>query len=124
MARLMARRAAMGREAAPFSADGERDVEEPKRIRGRGYGANYGLLLGCLACGAFFAWPSPLLLAVAGVGLFYSGRSLVRGVRYFRVIVWRALLGVLVNAALPLMLFLYDTGRWPLPMLDAGLGLV
>lgn len=124
MAHLMARRAQAGAASAPSSAVEPVGPDEPKRIRGRGYGANYGLLLGCAACGSFFFWPSPLLLAVAGVGLFYSGRSLVRGLRYFRVIVWRALLGVLLNAALPLMLFLYDTGQWPLPMLDAAVGLV
>ncbi len=124
MARLMARRAQMRQAPAPSPAVDQEVAAGPTRIRGRGYGANYGLMLGLVACGAFFVWPSPLLLAVAVVGLFYSGRSLVRGLRYFRVIVWRALLGVLLNAALPLMLFLYDTGRWPLPMLDAGLGLV
>ncbi len=96
----------------------------PEQIRGRGYGANYGLSLGLLACALFFLTQSPLLVAVVCVGLFYSGRSLLRGLRYFRVVVWRALLGVLVNIASVFMLFLYDTGQWPFWVLDAELGVL
>ena len=73
----------------------EEGAGRPEMIRGRGYGANYGLLLGALACGLY--WMSPLVLALAFVGGFYSGSSLVNGVRYFRILIWRAVVGSLLN---------------------------
>ena len=73
----------------------EEGAERPEMIRGQDYGANYGLLLGALACGLY--WMSPLVLALAFVGGFYSGSSLVNGVRYFRILIWRAVVGSLLN---------------------------
>jgi hypothetical protein len=70
-------------------------ADQPKQVRGRGYGANYGLLLGALACGLY--WMSPLVLALAFVGGFYSGRALVNGVRHFRIVIWRSVIGSLLN---------------------------
>jgi len=70
-------------------------ADQPEMVRGRGYGANYGLLLGALACGLY--WMSPLVLALAFVGGFYSGRALVNGVRHFRIVIWRAVIGSLLN---------------------------
>jgi hypothetical protein len=127
-ARLLTQRARPRAEVAKQAigqvrAEIEPVMEEgPELIRGRGYGANYGLFLGLLACALFFLTQTPLLVAVVCVGLFYSGRSLVRGLRYFRVVVWRALAGVLLNIAPVFMLYLYDTGQWPFWVLDAGLG--
>ena len=90
-ARPCAKRA---QEQGPPELEEER-AEQPETIRGRGYGANYGLLLGALACGLY--WMSPLVLALAFVGGFYSGQSLVNGVRHFRIVVWRAVVGSLLN---------------------------
>jgi hypothetical protein len=107
--------------------DGEAEAEEedqPEIMRGRGSGANYGLLLGGLSCGLFFLTQTPLLLALSCVGFFYSVRALVRGLRYFRVVVWRALLGVLLNVASLAMHILFAVGQWPLPVLDVGAGLL
>jgi len=70
------------------------DLEE-KPVMGKGYGANYGLLLGVLACGLF--WVSPLMLALSFVGMFYCGRSLWGGIRYFRTIIYRALVGLALS---------------------------
>jgi hypothetical protein len=93
--------------------DGEEE-DQPEIMRGRGSGANYGLLLGGVSCGLFFLTQTPLLLALSCVG----------GLRYFRVVVWRALLGVLLNVASLAMHILFAVGQWPLPVLDVGAGLL
>ena len=61
-------------------------------VIGKVSGANYGLLLGILACGLF--WVSSLMLALSVVGLFYSSRAMWQGVRYFRRVIYRALIGL------------------------------
>ena len=74
----------------------EKEQEEPtKKVHGRGYGANYGILLGSLSCGLF--WLSPLIVALSFVGGFYSVRALANGVLHFRIVVWRAVVGLLLN---------------------------
>ena len=76
--------------------EGEKEQEEPtKKVHGRGYGANYGILLGALSCGLF--WLSPLIMALSFVGCFYSVRALAYGVLHFRIVVWRAVGGLLLN---------------------------
>ena len=76
--------------------EGEKEQEEPtKKVHGRGYGANYGILLGVLSCGLF--WLSPLIMALSFVGCFYSVRALAYGVLHFRIVVWRAVGGLLLN---------------------------
>ena len=88
-------------EAGEEEEDGEDEVEDeveeekPEMVRGRGVGANYGLLLGALSCGLF--WMSPLIMALSFVGIFYSGRAIVNGVRHFRIVIWRAVGGLLLN---------------------------
>lgn len=61
-------------------------------VIGKVSGANYGLLLGILACGLF--WVSSLMLSLSLVGMFYSGRALWQGLRYFRMVIYRALIGL------------------------------
>lgn len=95
------------------------EEEIPELVRGRGYGANYGLLLGALSCGLFFIVQSPLLLALTCVGFYYSGRALLGGLRHFRVVVWRALLGLLLNITSLAMQVLFAMGQLPFPVLDA-----
>ena len=99
-------------------------AEEPEIVRGRGYGANYGLLLGALSCALFFVTQTPLLLALTCVGFFYSTRALLRGLRHFRVVVWRALAGVLLNLAALAMHVLFAMGQLPFPVLDVAAGLL
>lgn len=98
--------------------------EEPEIVRGRGYGANYGLLLGALSCALFFVTQTPLLLALTCVGLYYSARAVLRGLRHFRVVVWRALAGVILNLAALAMHVLFAMGQLPFPVLDVAAGLL
>ncbi len=107
-------------EPPPAVAEEE---EAPELVRGRGYGANYGLLLGGLSCGLFFVVQTPLLLALSCVGFFYRGRALLGGLRHFRVVVWRALLGVLLNIAALAIQVLFAMGQLPFPVLDVAAGL-
>ena len=96
------------------------EEEEPEPMRGRGYGANYGLVLGALSCGLFFIVQSPLLLALTCVGFFYSGRALLYGLRHFRVVIWRALLGIVLNIISLAMQVLFAMGQLPFPVLDVA----
>ena len=81
--------------AEELAGEEEEEDEEPEMVRARGYGANYGLLLGGLSCGLF--WLSPLVVALSFVGGFYSVRAIANGVRHFRLLVWRALFGLVLN---------------------------
>jgi hypothetical protein len=105
VARLLAHRAqekelAGKAEAAQPEVEAEgveaaEEIEGPELVQGRGSSANYGLLLGALSCGLY--WISPLVMAMAFIGSFYSLRALVIGVRHFRIVIWRAALGLLLN---------------------------
>ena len=81
--------------AEELAGEEKQEDEEPEMVRGRGYGANYGLLLGGLSCGLF--WLSPLVVALSFVGGFYSVRAMANGIRHFRMLVWRALFGLVLN---------------------------
>lgn len=117
-------RARIASENMPEDAPTVLAEEEPEHVHGRGYGANYGLLLGALSCALFFVTQTPLLLALTCVGFFYSGRALLRGLRYFRVVVWRALAGVILNLAALAMHVLFAMGQLPFPVLDVAAGLL
>jgi hypothetical protein len=123
VARLMALPDEVTTGSAKTASTGESAADGTRRVKGRGYGANYGLVLGLAGCALFFMWPSPLLLALAAVGMFHSARAVFRGLYYFGVVVWRALIGVAFNGGLPIMLYLHTTGQWSPPFLDVGLGL-
>ncbi len=97
--------------AAQLAGAGEEEDEEPEMVRGRGYGANYGLLLGGLSCGLF--WLSPLVLALSFVGGFYSVRAMANGIRHFRMFVWRALFGLVLNVGGIALQFLSMLGIIP-----------
>lgn len=88
------------------------EEEEPEMVRARGYGANYGLLLGGLSCGLF--WLSPLVVALSFVGGFYSVRAIANGIRHFRMLVWRALFGLVLNIGGIALQFLSMLGMIPL----------
>ena len=87
------------------------EEEEPEMVRARGYGANYGLLLGGLSCGLF--WLSPLVVALSFVGGFYSVRAIANGIRHFRMLVWRALFGLVLNIGGIALQFLSMLGMIP-----------
>ncbi|MBT7417343.1 MAG: hypothetical protein HN780_02370 [Gemmatimonadetes bacterium] len=87
------------------------EEEEPEMVRARGYGANYGLLLGGLSCGLF--WLSPLVVALSFVGGFYSVRAIANGIRHFRMLVWWALFGLVLNIGGIALQFLSMLGMIP-----------
>ncbi len=98
--------------AEELAGEEEQEAEEPEMVRGRGYGANYGLLLGGLSCGLF--WLSPLVVALSFVGGFYSVRAMANGIRHFRMLVWRALFGLVLNIGGIALQFLSMLGMIPL----------
>ena len=81
VARLMALPDDVTTGSAKTASTGESAADGKRRVKGRGYGANYGLALGLVGCALFFMWPSPLLLALAAVGMFHSARAVFRGPR-------------------------------------------
>ena len=72
-------------------------------------GANLALILGLLAAGLF--WLSPLFLVLSAAGVYYGCRSLWIGVRRYRTLIYRALLGVLLSLASVGFQYLYLTGQ-------------
>ncbi len=85
-----------------------------KVVWGRGYGANYGLLLGLLSCALY--WLSPLIVALPLVGVFFSARAIVNGVRHFRIVIWRGIIGLLLNMAGLVLPFLVVLKIVPTPI--------
>ena len=97
--------------AEELAVEEEEEDEEPEMVRARGYGANYGLFLGGLSCGLF--WLSPLVVALSFVGGFYSVRAIANGIRHFRMLVWRALFGLVLNIGGIALQFLSMLGMIP-----------
>ncbi len=97
--------------AEELAGEEEEEDEEPEMVRARGYGANYGLLLGGLSCGLF--WLSPLVVALSFVGGFCSVRAIANGIRHFRMLVWRALFGLVLNIVGIALQFLSMLGMIP-----------
>jgi hypothetical protein len=75
-------------------------------------GANYGLVLGVLACLLFKVWP-PLMLALSAAGVGFSGRTLVQGWRRYQLLVHRALAGLALSLASVGLHYLNLTGQLP-----------
>ena len=108
--RLLERRA----EAVLAPEDiGEAEEEEPPPSLGAVLlGANYGLILGGLACLLFWLWP-PLMLVLSTAGIGFSGRTLVQGWRQYHLLVYRALAGMILSLASVGLHFLKLTGQIP-----------
>lgn len=85
----------------------ETEKQTPPDGRGVASGANYGLILGILACLLFRL--SPLMSILSAVGLWYSGRALFLGLYRYRVMVYRALIGMAL-ALISVGLHLYSAG--------------
>ena len=108
---------AVADEAAPATADEsppaaeEAEEEEEEAARGRAtiLGANYGLVLGILACILFKVSWLMLILSAAGIG--YSSRALYQGLRYYRIVVYRALIGFVLGILSVGLQYLELTGR-------------
>ena len=71
--------------------------EEDEAGRGQAVilGAHYGLVLGILACLLFLVSWLMLMLSAAAIG--YSSRALYQGIRYYRLVVYRALIGFVLG---------------------------
>ena len=110
-----ARKRAREKVATPLGqADEMANREGVQVVRGRGYGANYGLLLGALSCALY--WWSPLVVALPLVGIFFSARAIVNGVRHFRIVIWRGIIGLLLNMAGLVLPFLVVLKIIPTPL--------
>ena len=76
------------------------------------HGANYGLMLGILACLLFKVLP-PLMLILTASGLFFSGRALWEGVWRYRILVYRALAGLVLSLLSVGLHYFNLTGQMP-----------
>lgn len=108
LARLVERRAWADQIPAP---EVEEAVPQPT-LGAILQGANYGLVLGGLACLLFKVWP-PLMLALSAGGIGFSGRTLVQGWRRYEILVYRALAGLVLSLASVALHYLNLTGKIP-----------
>ena len=90
--------------------EGEIEPDEDARAN-MGHGANYGLVLGILACLLFKV--SPLMLLLSAVAMFYSGRAVWEGLWRFRLVLLRAVIGLVLGAVSVGLHFLEVSGRLP-----------
>ena len=123
ISRLLARRlrvAAGDRDAEAMatpapSPEEAGDEESPpdERPSGAGtiHGANFALVLGILAASLFKI--SPLMLVLSVAGLFYGGRATYEGIRYFQMIIYRALIGVTLSLVSVGLHYLNMSGQLP-----------
>lgn len=87
------------------------DTEEDPDPRGVAVvtSSNLGLILGILACLLFKL--SPLMVVLSVAGLYYSGGSLWGGIRRYRRIMHRAVIGLLLSVLSVGLHFLELTGQ-------------
>ena len=92
-------------------ADSDVDAEEEESGRGRAVilGANHGLVLGVLAVILFKVSWLMLMLSAGAIG--YSSRALYQGIRHYRLIVYRALIGFLLGLLSVGLQYLEFTGQ-------------
>lgn len=108
IARLVGRRAA----AAATPPEDPPEAEAPPTLGVILQGANYGLVLGVLACVLFKVWP-PLMLSLSAAGIGFSGRTLVQGWRRYQILVYRALAGLALSLVSVVLHYLNLTGQLP-----------
>ncbi len=91
--------------------EAEEEEEEDEAGRGQAVilGANYGLVLGILACGLFLVSWLMLMLSAAAIG--YSSRALYQGIRHYRLVVYRALIGFVLGLLSVGLQYLELTGQ-------------
>ena len=76
------------------------------------HGANYGLVLGILAC-LLFTILSPMMLILTAAGIVYSFRALWQGISRYRMIVFRALAGFVLSLVSVGLNYLHLTAGFP-----------
>ncbi len=119
IARLLARRlhvvesATIEKERGGPSPESPEPTPEEEAPSGAGtiHGANFALVLGILAALLFKI--SPLALMLSAAGIFYGGRALYEGIRYFQVVLIRALIGVVLCVGSIGLHYLNLTGQLP-----------
>lgn len=116
IARILARRLEMvGAPSVARSEDGEPPPEgvaadeEPRGV-GTIHGANYSFVLGILAILLFVV--SPLFLLLSAAGTYYGGRALYQGIRFFQVVIYRALAGTVLSLSSVGLQYLWLTGQF------------
>ena len=85
------------------------DVEAEEAGRAVSLGANYGLILGVLAVILFKVSWLMLMLSAGAIG--YSSRALYQGIRHYRLIVYRALIGFVLGLLSVGLQYLEFTGQ-------------
>ena len=96
------------------------DVEEVPSMSAMILGANYGLVLGILAC-LLFTILAPMMLIISAAGLAYSSRAFWQGFSRYRMIVFRALAGLLLSVASVGLHYLHLTSDFPAGLIPADL---
>ena len=90
----------------------EGEIEAIENVRATmGYGTNYGLVLGILAC--LFFKVSPIMLILSLVAIFYSAKALWEGIWRFRTVLIRGVIGLLLGMASIALHFLEVSGQLP-----------
>jgi len=106
---------------APDVSDAEIDsVSEQSSMAAMIQGANFGLLLGILAC-LLFPVLAPMMLILSGSGSFYSARALWQGISRYRILPYRALVGLLLSLTSVGLNFLHLTEGFPASILPPGI---
>lgn len=100
-----------GRAAARVTPESPEPTSEEEALSGAStiHGANFALVLGILAALRFMV--SPLALMLPAAGIFYGGRALYEGIRYFQVVLIRALIVVVLSAGSIGLHYLNLTGQ-------------
>ncbi|MCC7261937.1 MAG: hypothetical protein IT369_05355 [Candidatus Latescibacteria bacterium] len=111
IARAVERRAASASACPPAPLPAEEEAPQPS-LGVILQGANYGLVLGVLACLLFKVWP-PLMVSLSAAGIGFSGRTLVQGWRRYEVLVYRALAGLALSLVSVALHYLNLTGQLP-----------
>ena len=99
------------RNPPPTTAPEEEEEPEQSGTAIMIQGANYGLVLGIIACLVFKI--SPLMLVISLVGIYYAARALWQGLSWYKIIVYRALAGFLLSLTSITLHFLNATAQLP-----------
>ena len=107
-------------QALHGGAAGSGSVSEHAPMTAIVHGANFGLLLGILSC-LLFPVLAPMMLILSASGFFYSARALWQGLSRYRIVVYRALVGLLLSLVSVGLNFLHLTQGFPASILPPGI---
>ena len=104
---------------APEVSEQSPEVSEQSPMTAMIHGANYGLVLGILAC-LLFTLLAPMMLILSVAGTVYSSRALWQGISRYRLMVYRALVGLLLSLGSIGLNYLNLTDQFPSGLIAAG----